>query len=118
MLLGVLRKEKYFPLKQTYGFNEEFYNSSLSNVNAFADFFTKWYEELSSTKRSFAPIADINRSMMSSVVKGKVLDATDDSFYLLELLKNSKKSTSNKVRDFMDYAYKAINTYTKKILTD
>ena len=53
---------------------------------------------------------------MTNLIKNySGLDAQDDSYYLLEMIKNSKQMTSNKKRDFLEYAFKAINIYTKKV---
>lgn len=115
-LLEVLPKEKYFPLKKTRGFNEEFYKGSILKVQSFAKDFECWYKEVSSTQRSFAPIADINSNKMATIIKNSIeIDAKDDSYYLLQMIKSSKQTTGNKVRDFLDYAYSAINVYTKKL---
>ena len=35
---------------------------------------------------------------------------------LREMIKNSKQDSGNKMKNFLDYAYIAIDTYTKKIL--
>ena len=117
MLLDVLPKEKYFPLRVRRGFNDEFYKGDLSKVNIFADNFEQWYGELSSTKRAFAPISEIKPYHMSDIIKESIeLKAKDDSYYLLQMIKNSKIDSGNKVKNFLDYAHIAINTYTKTIL--
>lgn len=117
MLLDVLPKEKYFPLKQTKGFNDEFYKGDLAKVNTFAKNFEKWYGELSSKKRAFAPISEMKPSKMANIIKESVeLEAKDDSWYILEMIKNSKQDSGNKMKNFFDSAYIAIDTYTKKIL--
>lgn len=94
-----------------------FYKGSLSKVISFSESFEKWYSELSAKKRAFAPIADINPSNMVNIIKNSVeLEAKDDSYYLLEMIKSSNKGmTNNKVRNFLEYAYEAINTFTQKI---
>ena len=117
MLLDVLPKEKYFPLRVRRGFNDEFYKGDLSKVNIFADNFEQWYGELSSTKRAFAPISEIKPYHMSDIIKESIeLKAKDDSYYLLQMIKNSKIDSGNKVKNFLDYAHIAIDTYTKTIL--
>lgn len=117
MLLDVLPNEKYFPLRITKGFNDEFYKGDLANVNTFAENFEKWYGELSSKKRAFAPISEVKPFKMTDIIKESAeLEAKDDSWYLLEMIKNSKKDSGNKMKNFLDYAYIAIDTYTKKIL--
>lgn len=122
-IMQTLPNETYFPLKQTRGFDKEFYKGSLSKLreflssnNADDSTFMKWYNELSAKKRAFAPIAEINPSNMAGIVKNSIeLDAKDDSYYLLEMIINSKNESPNKVRNFLEYAYKAIDKYTKKI---
>ena len=53
---------------------------------------------------------------MAGIVKNSIeLDAKDDSYYLLEMIINSKNESPNSVRNFLEYAYKAIDKYTKKI---
>ena len=115
-LLKVLPKETFFPLKQSRGFNKEFYEGSLTKLMDFSDLFAIWYDELSSKKRAFAPIADFTPDKMANIIKNSPeLEAKDDSYYLLEMIKNSKKQSSNKVRNFLEYAYKSIDSFTKKI---
>lgn len=73
---------------------------------------------MSAKKRAFAPIADINPSNMVNIIKNSVeLEAKDDSYYLLEMIKSSNKgiTNNNRVRNFLEYAYEAINTFTQKI---
>ena len=89
----------------------------MAKVNTFAKNFEKWYGELSSKKRAFAPISEMKPSKMADIIKESVeLEAKDDSWYLLEMIKNSKQDFGNKMKNFLDYAYIAIDTYTKKIL--
>ena len=119
-LLKVLPKEKYFPLKKRRGFDEKFYTDSLSGLNWFVQTFGQWYKELSSTQRAFAPVLEINPADMVNIIKKSItLDAKNDSYYLLEMIKNShqEKSTNNKIRDFLDDAYTAINKYTNKTIS-
>lgn len=115
-LLDVLPKEKYFPLKQTRAFDKEFYDGSLSKLLDFSKTFGTWYDQLSLKKRAFAPISDVKPNNMANIIKNSVeLDAKDDSYYLLEMIKNSGNETPNKVRNFLEYAYKAIDKFTQKI---
>lgn len=116
-LLEILTKEKKFPLKKTRGFDDSFYKGSLSQIREFLEEYGQWYAELSQKKRKFAPIEkDIIPTNMSNIIKNSVeLGAPNDSYFLLEMIKESKNETPNKVRNFMEYAYKAINHYTQKI---
>ena len=70
-------------------------------------------------KRAFAPLHYDNLRQMSGWIKGYDLDAKDDSYYLLQMIKASNKDVSkehsNKFRFFLQFAYEAINNYTEKI---
>lgn len=116
-LIEILTVEKYFPLIKSKGFDANFYNGSLAQIKDFLDEYEQWYAELSLKNRKFAPIKEIIPSNMSEIVKNGVeLDAPNDSYYLLQMIRESQKTSSNnKVRDFMEYAYKAINNFTQKI---
>lgn len=116
-LLEILTKENKFPLKKTRGFDDSFYKGSLSQIREFLEEYGQWYTELSQKKRKFTPIEkNIIPTNMSNIIKNSVeLGAPNDSYYLLEMIKESKNETPNKVRNFMEYAYKAINHYTQKI---
>ncbi len=119
-LAGELPKEKYFPLKKNRGFNESFYKDepfkALEHFNAI---YNKWYSELAQNKRAFAPLHYDDLQKMSGWIVGLELDAKDDSYYLLEMIKASNKDKSdkhsNKFRYFLQFAYDAINYYTSKI---
>lgn len=116
-LMDVLPKEKYFPLKATMGMDDVFYKNDMASIYEFRQDFEKWTEELADKNRKFVPITEITPSNMGDIIRNsKSLAATDDSYYLLEMIKNAKNSSGNKVRDFMEYAYKAIDTYTKEII--
>lgn len=116
LLLEVLPKEKYFPLSKTRGFDENFYKgATIGKVVSFAEIFDKWYGEISSTNRAFAPLTEIKPFNMSGIVKNSVeLEAKDDSYYLIQMIKSSKRDSGKKEKNFLEYAYKAIDTYTKK----
>lgn len=115
-LVGILPKEKYFPLKKTHGLDEAFYNDSpFQALEKFTRSYHLWYQEISGTKRAFAPLS--TEKVTSAWVKGLSLDAGDDSFYLLDMIKagNADKQHTPKFRAFLQYAYQAINRYTNKI---
>lgn len=117
-LLEDLPSEKYFTLKRTKGFNEEFYKGSMMKVKDFTSFFANWYEQLASTKRAFAPVTKIVPSDMANIIRNAIeLDAKNESYYLLEMINQSRKinNNNNKVRNFLDCSYNAINHYTNKI---
>lgn len=118
-LLEILRNEKYFTLKKAKGFNEEFYDGSMQKIKDFANSFDAWYQQLSSTKRAFAPVAKINAADMANIIRNDTeLEAKNDSYYLLEMIKQSrrmKKSTNNKIRCFLDCTYNAIDHFTNRI---
>jgi hypothetical protein len=85
----------------------------------FTDTYYKWYNELATNQRAFAPLKYDRIS--EEWVNGMVLEAKDDSYYLLEMIKASNRQQnkfdkSNKLRHFLQFAYDAIDTYTKDIL--
>jgi len=120
LLVGELPNEKWFPLKKTRGFNDSFYkDSAFQSLSRFCEAFFNWYTELAQNRRAFVPIKFSNRKEMSGWIKHLELEAQDDSYYLLEMVKASNKSKNkdhdNKFRSFLQFAYEAIDKYTKKI---
>ena len=75
---------------------------------------------MSTNKRAFAPLKTDNLNKMEGWVKSISLDAKDDSYYLLKMIQasnsNKDKGHENKFRFFLQFAYEAINGYTKKIM--
>lgn len=119
-LVKTLPNEKYFPLKKNRGFDNSFYkDSAFQSLKRFTDVYYKWYSELAQNDRSFAPLNYDSTKQMSGWIKGIELDAKDDSYYLLSMIKASNKDTAkdhnNKFRFFLKFAYEAINGYTSKI---
>ena len=122
MLIDVLKKEKYFPLKKDRKIDDSFFSdASFQRLEEFILQFNGWYKELVDNKRGFSPlnIVDSNESL-TSWVKGVVLDAKDDSYYLLEMIKASNnaskdESHNNRLRHLLNFAYQAINGFTNKI---
>jgi hypothetical protein len=117
-LLQILPAEKYFPLKKNRGFNEDFY-TEIEPLKDFTETYYKWYNELATNKRAFAPLKC--DAISNEWIIGQPLDAKDDSYYLLQMIKasNSQKNKydqSNRLRYFLQFAYEAINYYTKEIL--
>lgn len=120
-LITILPNESYFPLIKNRGFNEDFYNDS--GFRALYDFtekhYYRWYSELAKNQRAFAPLNDCRSENMSGWVKGIPFDAKDDSYYLLRMIEASNKEKTrdhnNRFRFFLEFAYNAINYYTKKI---
>lgn len=115
-----LPDEDYFPLKISRGFNEAFYkDSSFQALCKFTDIYYKWYSELAQNKRAFVPLLIGMPNRMGGWIKGLELEAKDDSFYLLSMIKASNKDKgkehNNKFRFFLEFAYEAINGYTSKI---
>ena len=120
LLVDELPKESCFPLKINRGLNESFYNdSAFKSLERFCEVYYNWYSELAQNKRAFAPISYDNPKKMGGWVKTISLDAKDDSYYLLEMVKASNKSKikdhSNKFRFFLQFAGEAIDHYTNKI---
>jgi len=121
MLVEELPKESYYPLKMNRGFDENFYkDASYNALKKFTEIYDKWYDELSSNKRAFAPLNTSSVTNMEGWVKKVSLDAKDDSYYLLKMIeasnKNKDKTHDNKFRFFLQFAHEAIDKYTAKIL--
>ena len=120
-LVNGLPSEKYFPLSKNRGFNDAFYkDSAFQALKRFTEKYYNWYSELAQNKRAFAPLhCDDNKNQMGGWIKGIELDAKDDSYYLLRMIQASNKEMSkehsNKFRFFLQFAYEAIDSYTKKI---
>lgn len=120
LLVEELPEESFFPLSKNRGFNSSFYgDSAFQSLLRFCNGYYNWYLELAQNKRAFAPINFDNPKKMSGWIKTIELDAKDDSYYLLEMTKVSNKNKSkdheNKFRFFLQFAYDAIDKYTKKI---
>lgn len=121
VLVENLANEKYFPLEKNRGFDQEFYKGNEFNtLRHFTEIFYKWYTELAQNKRAFAPINfnDKDYRNMAGWIDGYQLDAKDDSYYLLEMIKAGnadKEDVNNKFRFFLKFAYSAINHFTNKI---
>ncbi len=125
-LVKFLPTERHFPLSKNRGFNKDFYDAqSFVSLRNFLDRFSQWYNELAENKRSFAPltIADPNDrgAKLSNWIKNFSLDAKDESYYLLDMIRESNNDEDDthtiKFRHFLDYAYKAIDKYTSKIMS-
>lgn len=118
-LIDILPQEKWFPLKKNRGFTEDFYkDSSFKKIVDFTKKYNNWYGELSTNARAFASLR-MDKEDMSGWIDGITLDAKDESYYLLEMVKASnayqKTGQNNKFRFFIQFAYEAIDFYTKKI---
>ena len=119
-LISKLPQEKHFPLEVTRGFDESFYKDSpFQRLTNFTDLYYKWYSELAHNNRAFAPLLYDMPSQMGGWIKGIELDAKDETYYLLSMIKASNaekgREHSNKFRFFLEFAYDAINGYTRKI---
>lgn len=119
-LIKILPKENFFPLTKNRGFDENFYKDApYQALVRFSERYYNWYQELSTNKRAFAPIHYESMKNMSGWIKTMELDAKDDSYYLLKMIEASNrlkaKEHSNKFRYFLQFAYEAVNNYTKKI---
>jgi hypothetical protein len=120
MLVKELPVEKDFPLIKNRGFDEDFYSdAAFQSLSRFTNVYEQWYKELAQNKRAFAPLHYDSTSKMGGWIKGYELDAKNDSYYLLEMIKTSNKDKtkehSNKFRFFLQFAYDAIDGYTQKI---
>lgn len=119
-LVNILPEEKYFPLKKNLGWDGSFYkDSAYLSLKSFTERYNNWYTELANNSRAFAPLNIQGPKQMNGWVKELELSAQDDSCYLLKMIKASNeddsKEHSNKFRDFLKYAFTAINNYTNKI---
>lgn len=115
----ILPKEKYFPLSKSKGWNKGFYDDNpFKSLKELNDIFENWYQELASNKRAFAPLRT-GKGINSGWIEGLTLEAEDDSYYLLEMIKTGKKNVKdnhgNIFRHFVQTVYTAINKYTNKI---
>ena len=124
-LVYLLPEENQFPLTKDRKFDSSFYeDKDYKSLSIFLDRFSIWYHELESNNRAFAPLTiaplENRNAKLSNWVDDFSLDAKDESYYLLEMIRASNKDKddthTNKFRRFLDYAYKAINKYTSKIL--
>ena len=124
-LVYFLPNENQFPLSKNRGFDEDFYtDKSFVCLRNFLARFSEWYQELAENKRGFAPltIADPNdrKAKLSNWIQDFSLDAKDESYYLLDMIRASNKDKDDthtiKFRRFLDYVYKAIDKYTSKIM--
>lgn len=123
-LVDLLPDEIHFPLEKNCGFNKSFYHDkSFESLSKFLSRFYVWYQELARNDRSFAPLIlpkpDYRKANLSNIVKDFSLEAKDESYYLLEMIRASNKDKKGadtaKFRSFLDYAYKAIDKYTSKL---
>lgn len=115
-LLKILPQEKYFPLKQTRGLDKKFYNNQeFNDLEKFSSRFMGWYKELANNKRAFAPL-NHDKDDVETWIKGHPLEAKDESYLLLEMIKASNREEqenhNNKMRYLLKFAYKAIDFYT------
>jgi hypothetical protein len=115
-----LPSESFFPLSKNRGFGSEFYkDSAFQALTRFTEKYYNWYSELAQNKRAFAPLHYDSKKQMGGWIKSIELDAKDDSYYLLRMIqasnKEKSKEHSNKFRFFLQFAYEAIDSYTKKI---
>lgn len=120
LLVNQLPNEDHFTLKIDRGFDDGFYkDSAFKSLEHFTQMFYQWYNELAQNRRAFAPIHYDDPNNMAGWIKGVTLDAADDSYYLLHMIKasnsNKNEEHSNKFRFFLQFAYSAINKFTQKI---
>ena len=122
MLMGVLEKEKYFPLRIERKLTETFYrDAAYKRLQEFMQRFQTWYEELADNQRAFAPLSITSSNHpLSAWIKGHELTARDDSYYLLEMIKASNSAPKaenhdNKLRHLLNFAHQAIHHFTHNI---
>ncbi len=122
MLTGVLEQESYFPLSIDRQLNKSFYSdATYTRLQEFLKRFMLWYDELANNQRGFSPLNVIAPTQpLAAWIKGNTLDAQDDSYYLLEMIKASRHASKdenhgNKLRHLLNFAYQAIDHFTSKI---
>lgn len=124
-LVHFLPDEKQFPLSINRGFDAAFYaDKSFDDLRNFLIRFSQWYHELGGNTRGFAPLEianpDIRSANLSYWIRDYSLDAKDESYYLLDMIRASNRDKEDdthtqKFRRFLNYAYQAIDKYTSKI---
>ncbi len=124
-LVYFLPNESQFPLSKNRGFDDSFYaDKSFVSLRDFLNRFSLWYQELAENKRGFAPLTianfDNRGAKLSNWIQDFSLDAKDESYYLLDMIRASNKDKDDthtiKFRRFLDYSYQAIDKYTSKII--
>lgn len=122
MLMGVLEKERYFPLRIERKLTEAFYrDAAYKRLQEFMSRFQTWYEELADNQRAFAPL-NITPSdqSLTAWINGNELAAHNDSFYLLEMIKASNRAPKeenhdNRLRHLLNFAHQAIHHFTQNV---
>lgn len=124
-LVYFLPNESQFPLSKNRGFDSAFYeDKSFVCLRNFLVRYANWYQELAENKRGFAPLTiakvEDRNAKLSNWIQDFSLDAKDESYYLLDMIRESNKDKDDthtlKFRRFLDYAFKSINKYTSKIM--
>lgn len=121
LLVKILPDESQFPLKKDRKMNKDFYQGhAFVALDQFAKGFYQWHIELSENARGFTPLNLVGPGKdLTNWVKGNTLKGKDESYYLLEMIKASNKGNGEKhdniFRYFLDFAYSAINVYTKNL---
>lgn len=124
-LVHFLPNESQFPLSKNRGFDSAFYeDKSFVSLRNFLVRYANWYHELAENKRGFAPLTiapvEDRNAKLSNWIQDFSLDAKDESYYLLDMIRESNKDKDDthtlKFRRFLDYAFKSINKYTSKIM--
>lgn len=122
LLLDVVKKEKYFPLRKDRKLDSSFFmDSSFLRLEEFVHRYNVWYGQLVDNKRGFSPLNIVaSNQPLTDWIKGSTLTAKDDSYYLLEMIKASNKASkeekhNNRLRHLLNFSYQAINSFTNKI---
>ena len=120
MLMEVLEKERYFPLRIERKLTESFYRDAAYNrLQDFMQRFQAWYKELAENQRAFAPLNITSSDQsLTAWIKGNELAANDDSSYLLEMIKASNhapkdENHDNRLRHLLNFAHQAIHHFTQ-----
>lgn len=120
-----MEEERHFPLAKTIGLNASFYNNrDYLLLKEFVKSFEQWRIELAKNSRSFSPLNDYNLKDLGQLVRGVSLEGKNENWYLLEIIRASKKygdkkggyNHGNKLRYFLDFSYEGIDKYTSGII--
>lgn len=127
----LVKGEKDFPLRQTSGFNDTFYNSGFFQLlDEFNKDFYKWLKELSNNDRAFAPFRlSENRILNDFPLQGHEFSNAKNclwtkipyglSYYLHEMIllekKYKKLNMDNVYEQYTEMMYEAIDNINKFI---
>lgn len=121
-LTEFIQGERSFPLKITHGLTEDFYTDAdyAQLLKGMLDRFAAWYKQLSHNNRAFNPL-NMECNKMKQPVTGISIHASRPQ-YVLEMIKKAYNASKDEqslqlpMRHLLNYAYQAIDTYTRTLL--